>query len=126
MTPDQLTDTTAFLFNVSRTDLFGSSRVARIAEARQVLAWALRQSNWSLESIGAYLHRDHTTIIYALKNVERRAQHNLRFAERLKVLSEQYVESPTSVATQVKVLDRRVAELEAQIEQLQADIRRRP
>lgn len=85
-TPDQLSDTAALLFGVPRAALFGRSRVARITQARHALAWALRQQDWSLEAIGAYLHRDHTSIIYALDRIERQSARNARLAERLAML----------------------------------------
>ena len=112
MTVDQLIDTTTYMFNVKRSELLGSSRVARVVEARQSLAWALRQSNWSLESIGDLLHRDHTTIIYALRVVDRKSARNPRFAEKLAVLQQQ-IEPPIDLQTRVATLEIKVAELEA-------------
>src|SRR5260221_12112235 len=94
VTPDQLADTTAFLFGVKRADIFSSSRVTRVAEARMALAWALRQNNWSLESIGAFLRRDHTTIIYALATIERKSARDKRLAERMAVLDASPMQPP--------------------------------
>jgi hypothetical protein len=113
MIPDQLVDATAFMFNVNRKELMGNSRVSRIAEARQALAWALRQNNWSLESIGAFLHRDHTTIIYAIKVARRKAAQSARFAERLSVLTGPAIDPPIDWQARVTALEARVAELEA-------------
>lgn len=112
MTTEQLVSATSFMFGVDRSDLFGSNRTARVAEARQALAWALRQANWSLESIGDFLHRDHTTIIYAIKVTERRAERSTRFAERLAVLTRP-VEEPVEWKARVLALEARVTELEA-------------
>lgn len=111
MQANQLIATTAFMFGVEQRDLFSANRTARVAEARQALAWALRQSNWSLEAIGDFLRRDHTTIIYALKAVEAKARHNPRFAERLSALA-QPVDPPIDLQARVTELEQRVAQLE--------------
>jgi chromosomal replication initiation ATPase DnaA len=111
MTTEHLVSATSFMFGVDRADLFGSNRTARVAEARQVLAWALRRANWSLESIGDFLHRDHTTIIYAVKVIERKAARSARFAERLAALT-QPAEAPVDWQARVLALEARVTELE--------------
>jgi chromosomal replication initiation ATPase DnaA len=107
-TADQLSDTTARLFGVSRADLIGTNRTARVAQARHALAWALRRNDWSLEAIGDYLRRDHTTIIYALARIERDAARDPRLAERLAVLdtSEIDVEWRAVAAEQAAEIDR--------------------
>lgn len=112
-TPDQLADTAAFVFGVDKRAIFGLTRTTRVAEARQALAWALRQQEWSLESIGAFLKRDHTTIMYAIKAVETRRACNPRFAERIAVLAEPSAPPPVDWKQRVEALEQRVAELEA-------------
>ena len=77
-TLDQLSNTAAFLFGVERAAIFSRSRVARVTKARMALAWALRRNDWSLEAIGDYLCRDHTTIINALAVIERDAARDSR------------------------------------------------
>src|SRR5580765_923430 len=111
MRTDQLIQTTAWLFGVDQALLMSDCRVARVAEARQALAWALRQSNWSLESIGDFLDRDHTTIIYAVKVIERRRLRDPHLAERLSVLIAD-VAPPINWQAQVAALEARVSELE--------------
>lgn len=112
----------AGLFGVSEADIIGASRVGRITEARQALAWALRQHSWSLESIGMLLGgRDHTTIIYSIEMANRKKLHNTRFAERLQVLTEavrpdrayQPQGRGCSCAARIAELDARIARLEA-------------
>lgn len=112
-TPDQLADTTALLFGVKRTEIFSTSRVARVTEARMALAWALRQNDWSLEAIGAFLRRDHTTIIHALATIERKARQSARLAERLRALDASPVAPPIDWQARVTELEKRVAVLEA-------------
>lgn len=119
MTPEQLAETTASLFGVVLADLFSDSRVARTAEARMALAWALRQNNWSLEAIGEYLGRDHTTIIYGLARIEERATKDARLAERLKILDDPLVSQPIAWQTRIIELERRVLALEALIGETQ-------
>lgn len=111
MDAEQLTTATAQLFGVKRADLFSHNRTARVAQARQALAWALRKHDWSLEAIGAYLRRDHTTIIYAVAAMDRRATHQPRLAEKLAALTAVYT-APIDWPARVADLERRVAELE--------------
>jgi chromosomal replication initiation ATPase DnaA len=115
VTPEQLTDATAFLFGVQRADMLSQNRTARVVQARQALAWALRQNDWSLESIGAYLHRDHTTIIHALKIIERDANRNQRLAERLDALRQPAMERSVDWPARIRVLEATVAELKSQL-----------
>lgn len=112
MTPDQLADTAAFAFGVNKGAIFGTTRTARVVEARQALAWALRQQEWSLKSIGAFLRRDHTTIMYALEAVERLRTRNARFAERLAILAQPSAPPPVDWAERITALEQRVAQLE--------------
>ncbi len=112
VTSDQLITTTAWLLGIERTAILSRNRSRHVVEARQALAWSLRESGWSLESIGAFLDRDHTTIIHALKAVERKARRSPRLAERLKVLSPA-VEPAIDWQARAMALEARVAQLEA-------------
>lgn len=110
----------AHLFGVSESDITGLSRVARITEARQAIAWALREEHWSLESIGMLLGgRDHTTIMYNIERASRKKAHDTRFAERLRVLTEAmrpdrvYPPHTCGCAARVAELEARIAQLEA-------------
>lgn len=114
-TPDQLADTAAFVFGVDKRSLFSGNRTHRVVEARQALAWALRQQQWSLVSIGAFLRRDHTTIIYAIEAVERLRGRNTRFAERLAVLAQPIAPPAVDWQERIDALERRVTELEQRL-----------
>lgn len=116
MTPDQLVDNAAFAFGVDRRAIFGDSRVAEIVKARHAVAWALRQEDWSLESIGAFLRRDHTTIIHAIKATEHRRKRNPRFAERLSIVAAPHKQPPIDWCQRITALEQRVAELERLLE----------
>lgn len=61
----------AVLYDVQPGDLCGRRRTVRISTARHVAAWALRRIHGrTLAEIGAILHRDHSTIRYAVERVE--------------------------------------------------------
>jgi chromosomal replication initiator protein len=85
----QMVETAAQTFEVPRAALLGGSRQRHIVQARQALAWALRQTHpeLSLAAIGDLLGgRDHTTIMWALEAAERRARADPRYAVRLSTL----------------------------------------
>ena len=112
MTADEITDATTFLFGVDRRDLLGRTRTARCVEARQALAWALRQNQWTFDAIGDYLGKDHTTIMHGLRAIERKARRSPRLAEKLDALRRP-VQPPLDWAARIEQLERRVAALEA-------------
>lgn len=57
---------------ISMTDLFGHSHKPRHAQPRQFLMWRARQEGHTYESIGAFLSRDHTTIIHGVRQAQKR------------------------------------------------------
>lgn len=58
---------------VSLDDLRGAGRTRRLAHARQAAMWLARQTtDASLPEIGRFFHRDHTTVIHAIRAVEGR------------------------------------------------------
>ncbi len=69
---DQLQETTAKYFNLSRRDLLSKSRRANIARARQIAMYLCRENtSTSLADIGlAFGNRDHTTVLYSITKVE--------------------------------------------------------
>ena len=82
----QIVETAARTFEVSRAALLRRSRQRHIVQARQALAWALRQTHpeLSLAAIGDLLGgRDHTTVMWALEAAEQRARDDPRYALRL-------------------------------------------
>ena len=84
-----LLETAAQTFEVPCAALIGQSRQRHIVQARQAVAWALRQTHpeLSLASIGDLLGgRDHTTIIWAVEAAKRRAKEDPRYALRLSAL----------------------------------------
>lgn len=69
-------------YHVRLLDLLSHRRDRRIARPRQVAMWIVRQTTLhSLPEIGrAFSNRDHTTVIHALKVVERLLVADPRFA----------------------------------------------
>ncbi len=75
MTPTILIALVASAFALTADDLTGNKRTRVVCQARQAAAWVLRKTYTaiSLAEIGRLLgNRDHTTIIYAIDQVERR------------------------------------------------------
>ena len=62
-----------YLFNVSPADIRGTKRNANVASARRVAIYILREvTGMSMEEIGReFSGRDHSTIVYSLKTMER-------------------------------------------------------
>src|SRR5262245_48369625 len=125
-TIDHLIDTAAFLFDVERRQLLSRSRSTRVVAARQAIAWTLRQRDWTLEDIGNLLGRDHTTIIASPSAVPRKARQTRRFAEKLGGLrgtAPAAVDPPetANLLTRIKLLEQRVAELEAALRARQGE-----
>ncbi len=53
-------------FNVTYDDIKSSTRLANVVKARTLLVNILRVENHSLYEIGAYVNRDHATVIHSL------------------------------------------------------------
>lgn len=64
---------TAAEFGVPTEVILEHTRISNYVNARHVVAWLLRRDDWTYPEIGAAMGRDHTTIIHAVKRVERRA-----------------------------------------------------
>ena len=62
-----------YTFNVSPVDIRGTKRNANVASARRVAIYILREvTGMSMEEIGReFSGRDHSTIVYSLKTMER-------------------------------------------------------
>ena len=60
-------------FNLHTDSLLGYRRDQRVAAARHVAMYLLREmSGDTWQAIGEFLHRDHSTIIHGYKKIERR------------------------------------------------------
>lgn len=59
--------------NVSVADLKSPARFRCIAWPRQEAMWRMvNEGRWSLPQIGRFFNRDHTTVIWAWRQVEKR------------------------------------------------------
>ena len=75
------------LFDVPIAIIVGHSRRRRHCQARNAVAYAVRERGWSLQEIGEALDgRDHTTIIYGLRQAERWAAADPWYAAQLAAL----------------------------------------
>jgi len=57
-------------FGVTPEEILDRTRLRNITQARHVVAWILRRRGLSLPEIGLLLHRDHTSIMNAVRKVE--------------------------------------------------------
>ncbi|MCK4540445.1 hypothetical protein KAU09_04815 [Candidatus Parcubacteria bacterium] len=68
---DNLIECITTSYNITKEQLLGISRVAHIAEARQVFCYCLRRRfQFSFPVIGEMINRDHTTIIHACEKIK--------------------------------------------------------
>ena len=64
-------------FRVTRDALLGDSRCAAVSGPRKLLMAILRNKGWQLQEIGDYVgKRHHSTVVYAIKDVQTRMQSN--------------------------------------------------
>ena len=99
ISPTEIINQTADYFNVGVDELYGSSRSASLANARQIAMYLCRDlTSLSLPKIGQLFGgRDHTTVMYAHKKIaqlmtERRAVYNqiTELTNRIKQTSNRY------------------------------------
>lgn len=73
ITVDQILKSVATIFQVKVSDLKGSCRTKEIALPRQVAMYlALKMIKESLQTLGSYFNRTHSTLLHACKNIEKR------------------------------------------------------
>jgi chromosomal replication initiator protein len=61
--------------SVPGDDILGPKRYRSVARARQIVAWVARHRwNYSFPEIGAFLDRDHTSIMQACKQIEQQIE----------------------------------------------------
>lgn len=70
---DDISAVVSSVFNVSRLELESIRRAHHIVRARQVLFWiAKKYTSQSFPFIGAWVGRDHTTVLYAVEKIDSR------------------------------------------------------
>ncbi len=82
VSPTDIIEQVARYFELSLDELYGNSRAAAIAQARQIAMYLCRElTSLSLPKIGQLIGRDHTTVMYANNKIaelmkERRSVYN--------------------------------------------------
>jgi chromosomal replication initiator protein len=82
ISPNDIIEHVARYFEISLDDIYGTSRAAAIAQARQIAMYLCRElTSLSLPKIGQLIGRDHTTVMYANTKItelmkERRSIYN--------------------------------------------------
>lgn len=74
----------ARFYGLSRGEMEGASRARRVARPRQVaMTLCRRYSGATLPSIGRRFHRDHTTVLHAIRAVDRLCAEDVSFFAEL-------------------------------------------
>lgn len=81
----ELTKIVAKIFEVNYLELFEKNRKRNLVEARQVVMFIASKQikSLSLEKIGGYFDRDHSTVIHANKTVTNLCETNRLFKEKV-------------------------------------------
>lgn len=110
MTVQTLIERAAQIFGVSPAEITGPSRARHIVVARQAAMWALRQRypDMSCCALSAAVGRkDHTTAVWAIAAVEKRARASMDYATKLAELRQ--VDKPAPIGAELDRTDPRVA-----------------
>jgi signal transduction histidine kinase len=76
-------------FGLTRAELFSKSRAARIVFGRMIAMYLSRLiTNASFARIGDWFSRDHTTVLYAFRRIERMMAQRPTFQKKLQSMSE--------------------------------------
>lgn len=87
---DVLEDYILDSYDISKEQLYGTSRVANVVEARQVFCYCLRQNfKLSYPVIGEILKRDHTTVMHACEKIK----NEIVFNKKMFLLVSKYIEN---------------------------------
>lgn len=71
ITPEYIVESCARYYNVTAEEIYSNKRTKNIAFARQVAIYIIRTiTSMSLEKIGNFFERDHSTIIHTMKKIE--------------------------------------------------------
>ena len=58
-------------FRITHDRLISKQRSVRVVAARDIIIKCLRDDGWSYPEIGRLLNRDHSTIVHALKRINK-------------------------------------------------------
>ena len=80
----------ASYYNISAKDIKGSSRSAKIAEARQVAIYLSRElTKQSFPAIGDFFDKKHTTILYSYDKVKEELKTNKSLSHSIDAITNQ-------------------------------------
>ena len=94
ITPKKIVKTIADHFDIKEEDIFRRTRTKHLVEIRQFLIYFLRDvAQLSYTSIGEFLKKDHTTIIYTYEKVVKKMKNNSEFCQEIEILKSKILES---------------------------------
>lgn len=82
----------AEMFHVHPRDLIGPYKFHFLLLPRFALSKALRLRGWTLPRIGRLVNRDHTTVMYQIKQAEMHMERDAGYAAKVKALAELKIE----------------------------------
>lgn len=75
-------------YKISHSDLVGTKKIRAIAHTRQVAIYLCRQlTEMPYNDIGQQFNRDHSTVMYAVKNIEAKLKENRELREEIELLT---------------------------------------
>lgn len=79
-----IVDAVCKTFNISHGDLAGRSRTPMIAVPRMMaMVLVKNRTQFTLEEIGTAFHRNHATVLHAMKHLPGKLSHDQRLADAL-------------------------------------------
>lgn len=85
---DQILDVVCANYGCTRTALIGEARFEELVEPRHVAMYLTRTlSGAGVTQIGRYFGKDHSTILYAFRNVQRRMANETPFKRKVETLA---------------------------------------
>lgn len=97
MFKSELIAAAAEIFDLTPSEILGRGRTREVTRGRFGLYKALRLRGWSYLRIGAYLDRDHATIIYGVRQAEEMMRRHPSYAEKVQLLAD-YGRRPEKLA----------------------------
>lgn len=90
ITVEQILQSVATIFQVRVSDLKGTGRTKEIALPRQVAMYlALKLIKESLQTLGSYFGRTHSTLLHACKNIEKRLSEDEKLRRQISMVERQ-------------------------------------
>ena len=87
-TPEAILEYISKYYNLEESVIRGQQRIRDAVQARQIAMYLIRSmTNLSLEDIGRQFdNRDHSTVLYSIKEVEKKMKKDPSFAETVKAI----------------------------------------